>query len=119
MHPSLETDEQIQQRALTQAQEAARHHHAKTRQFDSTIGHVAHMQQAPGDDFSQPKMLHGSLKPYQLKGVAWLVNLYNQVGSTSPTITLLLVCCFDHPLKIDMHLRALQGFNSKASFHQS
>ncbi len=31
-------------------------------------------------EITQPKMFVGALKPYQLRGVNWLVNLYQQVG---------------------------------------
>ena len=31
-------------------------------------------------ELSQPRMFHGMLKPYQLKGMSWLVSLYDQVG---------------------------------------
>ena len=31
-------------------------------------------------EITQPKMFVGTLKPYQLRGINWLVNLYSQVG---------------------------------------
>lgn len=32
----------------------------------------------------QPSMFQGTLKNYQLKGLQWLVNLYDQVGISPP-----------------------------------
>ena len=32
-----------------------------------------------GHDHPQPQLLNGTLKSYQLKGMNWLVNLYEQV----------------------------------------
>src|SRR4051812_13710952 len=47
-------------------------------------------------EITQPRMFVGALKPYQLRGVNWLVNLYQQVCSffhdTSNDI--LHSCCF-------------------------
>ena len=36
-----------------------------------------------GEDIPQPVCFNGKLKGYQLKGMNWLANLYEQVGSTS------------------------------------
>ena len=35
------------------------------------------------ENLEQPKMFRGTLKGYQLKGISWLVNLYNQVCSVT------------------------------------
>lgn len=33
-----------------------------------------------GEDKPQPNIFRGTLKGYQIKGMTWLVNLYDQVG---------------------------------------
>ncbi|XP_053674101.1 chromatin-remodeling ATPase INO80 [Anopheles nili] len=92
--------ERMKQLAQKNATEAFQHERARTNQFD-----VNHMDQAPSpkeqpDSFDepepndttvttvqqnggiaelpQPSMFRGRLKGYQLKGVAWLANLYDQ-----------------------------------------
>jgi SNF2 family DNA or RNA helicase len=37
----------------------------------------------PTHPMSQPSLFKGTLKSYQIKGVNWLINLYNQVNFQS------------------------------------
>eukprot|EP00053_Salpingoeca_punica_P020189 m.210151 g.210151 ORF g.210151 m.210151 type:complete len:1163 (-) comp17815_c1_seq2:46-3534(-) len=86
-----ETDEQLKQKALAHAHDALSKQQEKVREFDDeTRGSGAVTQEdfdnkfslanpmLNGDEITQPKMFCGELKHYQLKGVAWLANLFHQ-----------------------------------------
>ncbi|OMH81127.1 putative DNA helicase ino80, partial [Zancudomyces culisetae] len=93
-----DSDEKIQERARRQAQDALEKQLEKTREFDTdskrhkTASQEVELKQAVenlnfqepsmlGEEtvhISQPKMLMCKLKEYQLKGLNWLVNLYEQ-----------------------------------------
>lgn len=66
--------------ASRNAREAFRVERARTQLFDAATG-----IEAAGDtdrrngDFDQPAIFQGTLKGYQLKGMNWLANLYDQV----------------------------------------
>ncbi|XP_018421548.1 PREDICTED: DNA helicase INO80 isoform X2 [Nanorana parkeri] len=82
--------------ALKNAEEAFRIHQAQTRSFDedakesraaalrvaeSCFGEsysLANPSIRAGEDIPQPTMFNGKLKGYQLKGMNWLANLYEQ-----------------------------------------
>ena len=66
--------------ALNNAAQAMEQHVNKTRAFDSaTTGKTVEQQQAKtAEDRTQPKLFSGTLKNYQLKGMNWLMNLYDQ-----------------------------------------
>lgn len=71
------------QNAIKEAQDKARAFNAKAEESDSAINEEGELNfQNPagmGDvDIEQPKMLQAQLKEYQLKGLNWLVNLYEQ-----------------------------------------
>lgn len=46
-----------------------------------------------GEDIPQPTIFNGKLKAYQLKGMNWLANLYEQVSSGKYTGVCVCVCC--------------------------
>nr|DBA14148.1 TPA: hypothetical protein GDO54_005159 [Pyxicephalus adspersus] len=82
--------------ALKNAEEAFRIHQAQTKSFDedakesraaalrvaeSTFGEsysLANPSIRAGEDIPQPTIFNGKLKGYQLKGMNWLANLYEQ-----------------------------------------
>ncbi len=39
-----------------------------------------------GEDIPQPTIFNGKLKGYQLKGMNWLANLYEQVPTSAPDL---------------------------------
>jgi hypothetical protein len=62
-----------------------------TRRYDIEAGGqegVKAEELEPGQpkDHSQPILFHGRLKNYQLKGMNWLLNLYDQVQMLKKTI---------------------------------
>ncbi|KAF5900078.1 DNA helicase INO80, partial [Clarias magur] len=89
--------EYYKSQALRNAKEAYQIHQARTRQFDeeskdsrSASLHVAggsgfgesyslsNPSIQAGEDIPQPSIFNGKLKAYQLKGMNWLANLYEQ-----------------------------------------
>uniref|UniRef100_A0A646QDS9 Chromatin-remodeling ATPase INO80 n=1 Tax=Hemiscolopendra marginata TaxID=943146 RepID=A0A646QDS9_9MYRI len=84
--------ESMKSQALKNVQDAYRAQHAKTKSFDSEVSHSVKTKRK--DDFQdfrltdpsistdqdrpQPKIFEGKLKTYQLKGMNWLANLYDQ-----------------------------------------
>lgn len=57
---------------------ATRNHLEHLKEFDEEIPREMKTEKYEYQSVSQPKMLKGKLKPHQLKGLNWLVNLYNQ-----------------------------------------
>lgn len=47
-----------------------------------------------GEDIPQPTIFNGKLKGYQLKGMNWLANLYEQVNFRTVSYLLSFVICF-------------------------
>ena len=84
-----EDDTVLRQAAMTNAQNAVEEAQAKARAFNSE-GQDLQAQFDDGEmnfqnptglgdiNIAQPKMLNAQLKEYQLKGLNWLVNLYEQ-----------------------------------------
>lgn len=80
--------EAMKARASRNAREAFRAERARTQQFDAAAGagdappsgegEVEAPERRPGDH-EQPGIFRGTLKGYQLKGMNWLANLYDQV----------------------------------------
>uniref|UniRef100_A0A4W5L0W0 Uncharacterized protein n=1 Tax=Hucho hucho TaxID=62062 RepID=A0A4W5L0W0_9TELE len=88
--------------ALRNAKEAYEIHQARTRLFDEEAkdSRCASLHQASGgsgfgesyslsnpsiqagEDIPQPTIFNGKLKGYQLKGMNWLANLYEQVNTS-------------------------------------
>lgn len=66
--------------ALQDAQDKARNFNGEDPMsaFDSSDMNFQNPTMAGDVQVSQPKMLHAQLKEYQLKGLNWLVNLYEQ-----------------------------------------
>ena len=66
--------------ALQDAQDKARNFNGEDPMaaFDSSDMNFQNPTMAGDVEVSQPKMLHAQLKEYQLKGLNWLVNLYEQ-----------------------------------------
>ncbi|XP_026735915.1 chromatin-remodeling ATPase INO80, partial [Trichoplusia ni] len=74
--------EVMKARASRNAREAFRAERARTQLFDAAAG-AAEPEPAPGPerragDHDQPDIFRGTLKGYQLKGMNWLANLYDQ-----------------------------------------
>ncbi|XP_063832717.1 chromatin-remodeling ATPase INO80 [Ostrinia nubilalis] len=63
-------------RASRNAREAFHAERARTQLFDAAAG-AGEPERAPGDH-DQPAIFRGTLKGYQLKGMNWLANLYDQ-----------------------------------------
>lgn len=65
-------------KAIRNAQDAFQNERARTREFDR--GHNDNIQlldTAEGEHL-QPQIFRGTLKAYQLRGMNWLANLYDQ-----------------------------------------
>ncbi|XP_077301415.1 uncharacterized protein LOC143921992 [Arctopsyche grandis] len=58
--------------------QAASAHLLHLKEFEQEGGKVTNLEKYEYQSVSQPKMLKGKLKVHQLKGLNWLVNLYNQ-----------------------------------------
>ncbi|ORY87847.1 SNF2 family N-terminal domain-domain-containing protein [Protomyces lactucae-debilis] len=84
-------DAALQQAAARNAQQAVQRAKEKAQGFDTDSGARANLPDADAMDLdfqnpttlgesiiAQPKMLNATLKEYQLKGLNWLVNLYEQ-----------------------------------------
>lgn len=70
------------EQALKAAEKALTEHLQKTKMFDDSVSKIR-AQSTPtpnisSDVLKQPSMFKGSLKSYQLKGLTWLVDLYDQ-----------------------------------------
>ena len=77
----LLSDQDIEKLARAKAQAAVKQQLDKTKSFDTirtTTSSFRHAETVFNETISQPKMLTCQLKPYQLKGVNWLANLYEQ-----------------------------------------
>ncbi|KAG6451472.1 hypothetical protein O3G_MSEX007172 [Manduca sexta] len=79
--------EEMKARASRNAREAFRAERARTRHFPAPAdpadpADAAPLDQQPPDrppgDYDQPSIFRGTLKGYQLKGMNWLANLYDQ-----------------------------------------
>lgn len=67
-------------RASRNAREAFRAERARASLFDEAAGASAEGCEAERrGDYDQPAIFRGTLKGYQLKGMNWLANLYDQV----------------------------------------
>ncbi|CAH0402349.1 unnamed protein product [Chilo suppressalis] len=75
--------EAMKARASRNAREAFHAERARTRQFDAAASTgcepepESEPERRPGD-YDQPNIFQGTLKGYQLKGMNWLANLYDQ-----------------------------------------
>lgn len=71
----------MKQKAKRNATEAFDSERARTRQFDTSIGNQElRLSDTPEtQEHPQPAIFKGNLKGYQLKGMNWLANLYDQV----------------------------------------
>ncbi|KAL0868568.1 hypothetical protein ABMA27_008036 [Loxostege sticticalis] len=69
--------EAMKARASRNAREAFHAERARTQQFDAAAGADGEPERRPGD-YDQPNIFQGTLKGYQLKGMNWLANLYDQ-----------------------------------------
>ncbi|XP_063529749.1 chromatin-remodeling ATPase INO80 isoform X1 [Cydia strobilella] len=70
--------EAMKARASRNAREAFRTERARTRQFDAAAAPAPAPAPEARGDHSQPDIFQGTLKGYQLKGMNWLANLYDQ-----------------------------------------
>lgn len=83
-------NEQMKNQALQNAQEAFKAHENWAKTFDDDVPKKPMTQEnfdeafslanpsITGQDVEQPSIFYGTLKSYQLKGMNWLVNLYEQ-----------------------------------------
>lgn len=81
--------ESMKARASRNAREAFRTERTRTQLFDSATG-IDHGESGDArgrGDHEQPAIFRGTLKGYQLKGMNWLANLYDQAS-----VTFLLPC---------------------------
>lgn len=72
--------EAMKAKAIKNAQDAFHSEKARTRQFDMEINHsedLRNLDTAEGEHV-QPIVFKGTLKAYQLRGMNWLANLYDQ-----------------------------------------
>jgi len=70
---------QLAQKARAKARAAAEEAHAKTAAFDAQRPQAAGGEgTGGGEEVTCPTLFRGSLKGYQLKGLQWLVNVYEQ-----------------------------------------
>lgn len=106
------SDDAIRAEASRIAQRAAQIQLEKTASFDKNAGAAALSLAAPkaiAEDVQQPRMLQAQLKPYQLIGLRWLANLYEQgingilademgLGKTIQAISLLAYLAEAHSL---------------------
>lgn len=84
IHPRLAALDQyncedMKHKAQKNASDAFNSEKARTRQFDMKLGN----EHLPVDEsgrieYPQPDMFHGSLKTYQMKGMTWLADIYDQ-----------------------------------------
>lgn len=78
------SSEQMKAKAKKNAQEAFQSERARTRHFDMEANAKIKVEESckPLDsvdgDYPQPRLFRGSLKGYQLRGMNWLANLYDQ-----------------------------------------
>uniref|UniRef100_A0A1B0DNK0 Chromatin-remodeling ATPase INO80 n=1 Tax=Phlebotomus papatasi TaxID=29031 RepID=A0A1B0DNK0_PHLPP len=70
--------EVMKQRAQKNASDAFQTERARTQEFDVHANRVPQPGQEVIEDVAQPEMFKGVLKGYQIKGMTWLANLYNQ-----------------------------------------
>nr|XP_022902454.1 putative DNA helicase Ino80 [Onthophagus taurus] len=83
-HPRLAAiddydSEIMKSKAIKNAQDAFRNERARTQEFDRQ-GRLSDDTSLDTDDgeFTQPTIFQGTLKAYQLRGMNWLANLYDQ-----------------------------------------
>lgn len=95
--------EAMKARASRNAREAFRAERARTQLFDSNAGasdandtdggaDVTDGHERRHGDHEQPNIFRGTLKGYQLKGMNWLANLYDQVSFYAMKMNLELEC---------------------------
>ncbi|XP_065165682.1 chromatin-remodeling ATPase INO80 [Atheta coriaria] len=65
-------------RAIRNAQDAFQSERARTKQFDLQDNEERRTLDADDGEFGQPSIFKGTLKAYQLRGMNWLANLYDQ-----------------------------------------
>lgn len=68
--------EAMKARAARNAREAFQAERARTQALDASDGTDKSERRG---DYDQPSIFRGTLKGYQLKGMNWLANLYDQV----------------------------------------
>lgn len=70
----------VKQRAMNNVNTAFHAHQQRTQQFDNqvTAEDVDQVEPQVRPEFAQPKQFQGSLKSYQLKGMNWISNLYDE-----------------------------------------
>lgn len=75
--------EAMKQKAKKNATEAFDNEKARAKQFDTaTASQELRLSDTPENlEHPQPSIFKGNLKGYQLKGMNWLANLYDQVGA--------------------------------------
>lgn len=70
----------MKQKAKKNAVDAFDNDRARTRHFDTSTNQELRLSDTPETlEHPQPSIFKGSLKGYQMKGMNWLANLYDQV----------------------------------------
>lgn len=82
----------MKQKAKKNATEAFNSEKARTKQFDTAAAsQELRLSDTPENlEHPQPSIFKGNLKGYQLKGMNWLANLYDQVRNYIYTMLLVL-----------------------------
>lgn len=76
----VNTSEIMKQKAKRNAIDAFDSERARTCQFDPSTNQELRLSDTPETmEHAQPSIFKGNLKGYQLKGMNWLANLYDQV----------------------------------------
>lgn len=70
--------EEMKSTAMRNVERAVNAEQARTRLFDVDTAALPQINTSIPDERPQPKMFKGTLKHYQLKGMNWLANLYDQ-----------------------------------------
>ncbi|KAI9565028.1 hypothetical protein GHT06_008772 [Daphnia sinensis] len=72
--------EATKQRVMNNVTTAFHVHQQQTQQFDDeeVLEGLPHNELQPRPEHAQPKIFQGSLKTYQLKGMNWIANLYDE-----------------------------------------
>lgn len=65
-------------KAIKNAQDAFQNEKERTRQFDMEVGEEHKILDTSEGEHVQPEVFQGMLKAYQLRGMNWLANLYDQ-----------------------------------------
>ncbi|CAB0038453.1 unnamed protein product [Trichogramma brassicae] len=99
--------ELMKQKAKKNAMNAFDNEKARTRQFDPNTNQELRLSHTPETlEHPQPAIFKGNLKGYQLKGMNWLANLYDQV---SKNCLYLLLIPYTHDINNFFYAKGISG----------